>query len=284
MYSNKITLRSVFKFTRVHMEPAKNPATGRFADAVRTTNSLGDLILSDEDKKSNRFFIKDTDVIEIYDGKEFDLDDVVDAAWWDAIRFSKKIAQDRAQKDKDGQLIIDGNPKRYGTAEFFVERPGLESKVRNTRKRDIHEAKAHIYQDTPEGHLQKARLIGQNMTGLPLSDVEEYLVLIAEKTPHLITELYTGTDTHLRLLLLDGVDKGVIYNRDKLFYYGDNIILGATDSAVIHYFKNPANKRVVDMIKAELQPEYFSMPTVDVSEITEADIATAQPKRATTKK
>lgn len=280
MLENRIIIRSVYKFTRLHMEPARLPSTGRYSAAVRETNSQGDMILSDEDKKSNSFFIKDTDVIEIYDGKEFDLDNAIDAAWWEAIRHSRKIAQDRWERDKQGNLVVDGNAKRYGNAEFFVERPGLESSLRNSRKRQIHEAKTYIYQDSEDGIFQKVRLLGNSMEGQMPSDVEDYLVSIAEKTPQLITELYTGTDTHLRIFLLDAIDKEFIYNRDKLFYYGDNIVLGATDSAVIHYFKNPANKRIVDMIKRDVYPEY-SIPDVQtIDSLTTSDL----PKKATTSK
>jgi len=281
MLENKIILRSVYKVTRCWMEPATNPATGRFPSSVRKVNNQGEQMLSDEDRKSGQYFISSSDVIEIYDGKEFDLDDEVDAAWWESIRYSKKIAQDRSEKDKFGNYIVDGSAKRYGTAEFYVERPGLESKIRNTRKRDIHEAKSYIYQDTDSGRQQKVRLLGNPMLGLPDSDVEDYLVGIAEKNPILITELYTGSDTHLRLFLLDAMDKRAIYNKDKLFYYGDNIPLGATDSAVINFFKNPDNKRITDMIKREVYPEYNTPEVQTIDRLTEADIAG---KKVTTKK
>lgn len=279
MLENKITIRSVYKFTRCFMEPAKHPKTGRFADSVRMVDPDGTPRLNEEDRKTNRFFIKEDDIIEIYDGKEFNLDDEQDALWWDAIRFSRKIAQDRWEKDpQTGALVVDGNAKRYGVAEFYVERPGLESKLRNTRKRDIHEAKEYIYRDSEKNLYQKVRLLGNSMEGLPPSDVEDYLVSIAEKTPQKIVELYSGTDTHLRLLLLDAVEKNVIYNRDKLYHYGDNIVLGATDTAVIHYFKNPANKRITEMIKGETYPEY-AVPTVNtIDTLTEEDLTITKPK------
>lgn len=279
MLENKIILRSVYKFTRCHMEPSKIPTTGRYPASVRGTDSQGDAILSEEDKKNNAFLIKETDIIEIYDGKEFDLSEEIDAAWWEAIRYSKKIAQDRWERDKAGNLTVDGNAKRYGNAEFYVERPGLASKLKNTRKRDIHEAKAYIYQDSEQGLQQKARLLGNSMTGLPNSDVEDYLVSLAERTPVLITELYTGTDTHLRLFLLDAIDKYVVYKNDSLYYYGDNIVLGATDTAVINYFKNPDNKRITDMIKREVYPEYNTPVVNTIDTLTEADLTAKKPAK-----
>lgn len=253
---NRIILRSAFKVTRCFVEPALNPKTGRFHEIVRKVNSSGDMILSEEDRKSGKFLIPEDHVVEIYDGKEFNLDDEIELAEWDAIKWTRKIAQDRWQRDEAGQLLIDGNAKRYGTAEFYVERPGLQSKEKNNKKRRIHEAETYIYSDSPENLYQKVKLLGNPMIGLPISDVEEYLVLLAQRNPAMIIELYTGTDTHLRLMLLDAIDKGVIYNRDKLFYFGDSIVLGASDSAVINYFKTPDNKRIVSLIRDEVYPEF----------------------------
>lgn len=272
MLGNRIILRSVYKVTRCFMEPAKDPMHKRFADCVRPCDEHHKIVLTEKERESKNVFISEEDVIEIFDGKEFDLDNPHDAAWWEAIKYSRKIAQDRWERDKTGALIIDGNAKRYGNAEFYVERPGLEAKQRNNRKREIHEAKAYIYQDAEESLRQKVRLLGNNMPGLPLSDVEDYLVSIAERTPHIISELYTGSDTHLRLFLLDAMDKHIIYNKDKLYYYGDSIILGATDSAVIAYFKTPDNKRIVDMIKAEVYPDFIVTKSRSIDELKDEDI------------
>lgn len=272
MSENKIILRSAYKIPRCFMEPAKNPSTGRFPEVVRKVNSQGDMLLDEEDKKARRFLIAETEIIEVFDGKVFDLDNEIDAAWWEAIRYSKKIAQDRWERDKNHNLVIDGSAKRYGTAEFYVERPGLEAKQRNDRKREIHEAKTYVYGDTPENLYNKVRLLGNPMPGSAISDVEDYLVMLAERQPQLITQLYTGTDTHLRLFLLDAQDAKVIYNKDKLYYYGEGIVLGATDSAVLAYFKNPDNKRIVDMIKRDVYPDLYTK-NIEVDAYAKENIA-----------
>lgn len=264
------------------MEPARHPKTKRFPDCVRPCDEHGKIILTEKERESARVFISEEDVTEIYDGKEFDLDNPHDAAWWEAIKYSKKIASDRWERDSNNVLIIDGNQRRYGNAEFYVERPGVETKVRNDRKRLIHEAKEYIYRDNEESLRQKLRLLGNSMPNLPLSDVEDYLVSIAERTPQQITEIYTGTDTHLRLFLLDATDKRVIYIKDKLYYYGDNIVLGATDSAVLLYFKNPGNKRIVDMIRDEVYPDYAIPVSHSIDTLTEDELL-QKPTRAKTK-
>jgi len=276
MLQNKIILRTTYKFTKIWMEPAINPRTRRYSDSVRSVDSNGDMILSFEDKNSGKVFIPENAVIELYDGIEFDLDEPLDAARWDAIKYSKKIAQDRHEKDSKGNLIIDGNAKRYGTAEFYVERPGMESRIRNDKRRNIHEAKTYIYNDKEGNLYQMVRLLGNSMTGLPPSDVEDYLISIAERTPEKILELYTGSDTHLRLLLIDAIDKGVIYNRDKLYYYGDNIPLGGTENSVITYFKTPLNKRIKEMIYAEVYPEEYSFDRASsIDSLTNEDLEAA---------
>jgi len=204
---NIIIIRAVMKITRCHMEPAKDPKTNRFGPTVREIDSKGDMILSDEDKKSNKFFIKANDVIDIYDGKEFNLNDEVDFAWWEAIKNSPSIAKDRAEKDALGNLTVDGNGLRYGNATFYIEHPGLETKHRVNRKQLVHTAEGFIWGDSAEGTYQKVRILGHEMKGVPLSDVQDYLLIIAGKDPEKVIDLYTGGDTQLRIFLLDATDK-----------------------------------------------------------------------------
>jgi len=251
---NRIIIRSVYKITKAKLEPSRDSRTGRFASTVRDVNSDGDMILSEADRKTNKFFVKATDFIEIFDGKEFNLNDEIDAAWWEAIKASKCIAQEREEKDALGNLRIDGNAKRYGVAEFYVERPGQEAQSRITRKQLIHKATGYIFGDSPEGTYQKSRILGHEMKGAVLSDVQDYLITIAEKEPEKIIDLYTGSDTQLRILLLDALDKHVIINKNGLFYYADTI-LGSGEIAVVNWFKQGPNKTLVETIKAECYPE-----------------------------
>ena len=275
---NRIIIRSVFKITKAKLEPSKDPRTGRFPASVRDVDSDGDMILSEADRKTNKFFVKATDFMEIYDGKEFNLDDEIDIAWWEAIKASKCIAQEREEKDALGNLRIDGNAKRYGVAEFYVERPGQEAKGRILRKQLIHKAEGFILGDSPEGTYQKSRILGHEMKGAVLSDVQDYLLTVAEKEPEKIVDLYTGSDTQLRILLLDALDKHVILNKTGLFYYADTI-LGSGEIAVINWFKQVVNKTLVDTIKAECYPELLLRSTPKVDALTETIYPINKPKK-----
>lgn len=71
------------------------------------------------------------------------------------------------------------------------------------------------------------------MSNIPIPDVQDYLIGVSEKNPEIIIELYTGTDTNLRLLFVEAKEKRVIFIKDKLYMYGEGIVLGASDSAAI---------------------------------------------------
>jgi hypothetical protein len=262
--NNKIIIRSVFKITRAIMEPALDPVTNRYPDVVRRVDSKGDMIITDKDRESGRVFIAENERIEIYDGKEFDLEDPYQAAWWDAIKTSRLIATERSWKDHLGNLVIDGDTKRYGTAEFYVERPGKEAEQKVTKEKSIHNAKQYIFNDTEKGLKQKVKLLGHTMDRIPLSEIQTYLLDIATKTPDKIINIYTGGDTPLRILLIDALDKKVVIHKGKQIYqYGESTILGATTDSVLLWMKNPQNKRLLDMIKAETYPDLYDMPTLE---------------------
>ena len=261
MDDNKIVIRSVFKITKAIMEPAPDPVTRRYPDVVRRVDSKGDMIISDKDRETGQVFIAENETIEIYDGKTFDLTDPYDAAWWEAIKNSKLIAAERSWRDAQGNLVIDGDTKRYGTAEFYVERPGRDSQIKINKEKQITTAKQYLFQDTEKGLKQKVRLLGHNMERVPVSDILAYLLDIANKTPDKIVDLYTGGDIPLRILLLDALDKKVILHKNKQIYqYGESTVLGATSDSVILWMKNPQNKRMLDMIKAETYPELYAVP------------------------
>ena len=257
MEDNVIILRSVFKITDCWMEPSIDPATKRFPSVVRRTAANGDAILSEADVKSRVFFIKDTDAIRIYDGIRFDLNDEVDAAWWEAIKYSPKIARERGERDAKGNLVIDGDGKRYGTAEFYIERPGKESNNRVERLKQVHTAQAYVLGDSAHNLYVKAKLLGSRMDLAPVTDVQDFLLKKAEREPAEIIKLYTDENLGLRILMLDAKDRYVIVNKDSAIMYGD-IILGYTVESALAFFKNPKNKRILDAIKEETYPEFRS--------------------------
>ena len=265
--SQKIVLRSVRGKVgnKILIQPCKNPETGNYADCVKKVDSNNDMILSEIERNdpNRQYFIKETDVFTIVDGTTFDLENVRDRFIWEAIKYCSLIAPDYYAKDKNGNSLINGTPgwnskqPRFGIAELYVERPGVEANRRVNRKKLKHDAESYIYDDErgAEGRVLKARLLGHKMDHMPDADVTDYLLQVAEKDPEKIINLYTGGDTAVRLLFIEARDKHIINYKNKLYIYADNVVLGASDEAAILYLKDPKNANVYKLIKQDTYPE-----------------------------
>ena len=267
MDKNIVILRSVYGKVgqKYFITPCKDPKTGRFPACVKPVNSNGDMILSDKERNSGEPFIAENRVFIVEDGAQFDLTDPWKKVEWEAIKNAPIIAPSRNARDAKGNLLIDGAKAegavaqmraRYGVAELYVETPGVETASRVNRKREIHDAESYIFGDNKgaEGRVLKARLLGKNMKNAPDSEVTEFLLKIANKEPKKIINLYTGTDTALRLLLIEAKERKVIIVKNKVYMYNDEP-LGITDDAVIAYFQNPKNSKMLDLITRDTYPE-----------------------------
>lgn len=274
--SNQIILRSVRGKVGniIKIQPCRNPETGDYADCVKKVDHNGDMILSEAERndKNRPYFIRETDTFEVTDGTTYNLDDTRQRFIWEAIKYCPLIAPDYYAKDSKGRSLINGdsseytlkdyfnrNPRRFGIAELFIERPGVESNRRVSRKKLVNDAINFIFNDErgAEGRVLKARLLGHRMDNMPDADVTDYLIQVAEKDPEKIKNLYTGGDTAVRLLFMEARDKHVINYKDKLYYYAD-AVLGATDEAAIIALKDPKNANLCKLIKQDTFPELMS--------------------------
>lgn len=265
MDKNEIVLRSVFGkvVDKYFLGVTKNPVTGRYPDCVRRVNSMGDMILSDADKNSGQVLIPENQIFEIKDGTVLDLEDPWQKAEWECIKYSSIIAMSRDARDSKGDLLIDGEDARgktnarYGIAELYVEAPERESIKRINTRQLRHKAESYIFDDEKGamGRVFHARLLGKNMKSAPDSEVTEYLLDIAQKDPQRIIDVYSGTDTGIRLLILEAREKHVIVIKNKVFVYADDIVLGVTEDSVLAFLKDPKNKKILELIKRDTYPE-----------------------------
>lgn len=193
----------------------------------------------------------------------FDLNNPEQKATWEAIKNCPLIAPELTAKSSDGSYVIHGTTdrkevkhRRYGIAELYIDRPGVETQRRVSRKKKIIEACNFITGDPQgaDGRLLKAKLLGKHMSNMPSADVEDYLLTVAEKDPERIIKLYTGDDNDLRLLLIEAKDKGVVTIKNKMYLYGARPI-GGTEEAVIAWMKNSSNQKVVEMLKHDTFPD-----------------------------
>lgn len=267
--SNKIVLKSVRGKVGIviKMQPSRDPKTGNWPSCVKRVDSYGNMVLSEKElaDPNREFFIREDAEIDVVDGMTFDLDNVGDRFKWEAIKNNPYIAPDYYAKDANGNSLINGDARRYGIAELYVVRPGVESHRRVSRKKLKHDAEAYIYNDErgPEGRILKARLLGHRMDHMPDADVTDYLLQIAEQDPNKIINLYTGGDTAVRLLFVEARDKHIINYKNKLYIYADNVVLGASDEAAILFLKDPKNANVYKLIKQDTYPELMGKKKED---------------------
>ena len=258
MEESKIVLRSVFGKVgmKYYIQPSRDK-NGNWPECVKQVYSFGNMIVSDAERNSGKPFIKVTETFTIEDGKTFDLTDPWDQARWEAIKNCPMIADFRGQRDAKGNLIIDGDAKRYGRAELYIERPGVETAKKVSKRQKIHDAESYIFDDPKgaEGRLKVARILGKHMSHASDSDIKDYLLEIASRDPDKIIKLYTGEDLELRTLFLDARDKGVIRSVSGIYVYGDGISLGGTIDVVISWMRDPRNKKMLESIKRDTYPE-----------------------------
>ena len=258
--NNEIILRSVYgKVNQIYfIQPCPNPRTGKLPDCVKTVNSSGDMILSEEDVRQMsaglKHFVPADKVFEIVDGTSFNLDDIVDEANWKAIEYCNWIAKDRYERDAAGNLVIDGGAKRYGVADLYVDRPGEVVTAKISKKQLVFRASSYIYEDSESNRIKKCKVLGRDLKNAIPADILDYLIEIAEKDPNKIIQLYEGEDWKLQLFILDAIDNGVIRRNDGIYKYDDKMIGGSME-AVVNFCKDVRYKKLIDSIKRETYPD-----------------------------
>jgi hypothetical protein len=273
---NKIVLRSVYGKVnqKYYIQPCPNPRTGKLPDCVKTVDSNGDMILSEDDKtnmSAGRIHLVPADhVFTIVDGTGFDLNDIIDAAQWAAIEHCNWIAKDRYERDAQGQLIIDGGAKRYGVADLYVERPGEITKVKVSKKMLIHKACDYVYEETHQQRVKKCKVLGRSLQNAMEADVTDYLIDIAERNPQKVIDLYEGEDWKMHLFILDAIDRGVIRTSDGIYKYNDKM-LGGSIEATITFLRDIRFRKLLDSIKRETYPNLLDKQSIQELEETITD-------------
>lgn len=284
MLENVIVLRAVYgKVNQTyHINPCKNPKTGMYPPCVRRVDKFGDLVLSEEDKSSGNIFISEKESIVVQDGTVFDLNNPLQAARWEAIKNCVLIAPDRDARDKQGNLLIDGTLKHDGRAVLYVEHPGRSTEIKMNKARLLNKAMNLVFTDSIDGLKTKCRLLGKKMDNAYPADIEDFMSEFAKRNPQKIIDLYTGTDTDVRMLLIEAIEHGVIHERQGMYMYGDKIYLGPTDDSAIAWLKDPTNRRIRQYIVEETYPELHKKTTTTEESAEEGGTeGAAEPKKET---
>ncbi len=265
---NVIILRSVYSKvgSNITINPCRDKKTGAYPDCVRRVDDRGNMILSESDKErmstGQIYLVAENAKIKIHDGIQFDLTNMREKALWECIKNCSYIAPDRYAKDANGNYLIDGtmgwkNPHpRYGLAEYYIEHPGLDSVRRVKRTELLSQALKYVIDDSREGRITRAKVLGKKMDNVPDADVTDFLIQIAMKKPDKIISLYEDSKSKMRILLIDAREKNVIILKDNMLWFSDNI-LGATDDSAVNWLINPDNSKMVGLIMRATYPHLY---------------------------
>lgn len=268
-----LVLRSAFgKAGQIYtLQPAIDPKTNRYPPHIRTVDTLGNMILSEEDKSGNEILFPVTEMFEFVDGQTIDRNDEYQNAVWEAVKHNKIIAPARYAKDASGNNIIDGSRKKYSSvAELYIYEPNAELEAKLSKRQLIHEANVKIYGETPEFRRKIFKILGNDPTGIHDANIIDTLQRIAESNPKKIIDLFLGTDLHIQLLFIDAKNKNVIYSKNNVYMYGDTVALGVSQDAVLNFFKDSRNKSVVDLIRKETYGEELEITNTNYLKVEAA--------------
>jgi hypothetical protein len=208
--------------------------------------------------------------IVVQHGTTFDLSVPRQRAEWEAIKNSSMIAKDRFEKNADGTYVVDGEKPyetetgvirgRFGKADLYIFRPGVAAKNRNSIRELVFKATDLVLHDPAglSGWITKCKLLEKDMSRSNENDIKDYLLTQAEKYPEKIIELYTGTTTQIRLLLLEAMNKHIVRKNGGLILYSDDIVLGSSMDAAVAYLSQPEHNQVKKLIEQETFPDLFA--------------------------
>ena len=276
--SEIIILQSAYNKTpgqKYYIQPCKDPATGEYPSCVREVldERTHQMILSETDKedmKKGVVLLPASKPIVVQHGTTFDLSVPRQKAEWEAIKNSSMIAKDRFEKNADGTYVVDGEKPyetetgvirgRFGKADLYIFRPGVAAKNRNSIRELVFKATELVLHDPAglSGWITKCKLLEKDMSRSNENDVKDYLLTQAEKYPEKIIELYTGTTTQIRLLLLEAMNKHVIRKNGGLILYSDDIVLGSNMDTAVAYLSQPEHNQVKKLIEQETFPDLFA--------------------------
>ncbi|MDO4465454.1 MAG: hypothetical protein Q4C49_00390 [Bacillota bacterium] len=266
---NLVVIKSTFNKTpnqKYYIAPCKGP-NGLYPDCIRKVDAHGDLILSEDDKKQmskGKQFLAEDEPIVVEHGTVFNLDNPIQAAQWEAIKYSKLIAKERDELDINGNYVIDGGKSivdqyqnargRYGTAELYIERPGRTAKAKNDFRKLILQAQNLVVNDDLSHRVTICKLFEKNMEHAHPNDVEDFLLTQAEKYPEKVIRFYNTEEAAVRLLLIVARERGIVASRQDGLYYSD-IKLGASLDFAVDYLRAAENKMLCEAIKKDTYPE-----------------------------
>lgn len=238
-----LEIRSVFKDGKLTVQPAWDSRTGWWAGVER---------LSDEQKKNKTYFVTvgerkedahlNTKIV-LKHGHIFDLNNEVDRINWEWVKYNPFMAMsfDEAQRSK---------------ALFYVHIEGREAAASLSRREQRFEAEKLVMEDSSVNLVNRALLLGLDMSGENPATIKDFLMETAEQNPGKILHIYRDKSMKINLLYALAKQKGLISEdlHEGIVKYGVTILGNSPESAVAFL---QSNEDLLMLLEREVKPEYF---------------------------
>jgi hypothetical protein len=232
-----IEIKSIYKNGKTTVQPVKDPLTGWYRGVER---------LSDEDKRSKKFWAEPNSKFILKEGTTFDLTREEHRIIWEWVKFQPCLASSFEEAQTRPE------------AEFYIHIRGQEAQKRVVGKKLKAKAAQLILADNPSNYTLRAKLLSVNMDGEPDNNIIlDFLLDMAEKAAPRVIKVYEDKLVSLRMLLINATEKGIVQIEASGAYRYGNIILGMSEDTAIDWLANEENKNTVQLLEKEVNPEYF---------------------------
>lgn len=223
--------------------------TGRLYTGQGPTGYYESLTQKDRDELPIGMVFDHNTVYVVEDGKVLDLSDPVDAAMWKWIQKHPYI----------GLTKEDCSARR--DAVFYVDNPQKKAESFVSRDKKVTKVKTMVYNANSEEKINAAKALGlTGAEGLKIPQVEEWLIIEAERLPDAVESLLDPKNAGLTVAI--GIVKEMLmYNIIKRFgtvyKYGgrDGITLGTSDEEAAEWVLDTKNEDAFIAMKFNLDEQ-----------------------------
>lgn len=236
------TLKSVFsKGQTLLMQPVKDLKTNWYKGVPR---------LSDDDKRKLEHWVEPNTKIKVRHGMVINLNDPIDAANWEWMQYSSKIAGSFKECQASNEAL------------FYVDDEESESRSEYDQSLEIAKAMRYVAEDTDDTIYSRARLLGFDMSSEKPIVVRQFLMKKAKKVESYreVLNVYESSNLGVQLLYLKARDKDVIKLNNGAYMFG-NAPLGVSEEMVIAFLQDPLNREITMGIERATNPELYGAAT-----------------------
>jgi hypothetical protein len=152
------------------------------------------------------------------------------------------------------EIVMSFDEAQHSKANFYVHVEGIESAKSNKLVELDFEAKAKIMADPTSNYVNRALLLGMDMSKEAPATIKEYLFSVAEEDPNKILHIYRDSSMRINLLYLKAKRDKIITEDESGILRFSKFTLGTNEKAAVAFLE--FNEDVLDLLEQEADPGY----------------------------